>query len=112
MEKTIHTIQVRCDNCSKPHLTKEGDLIENGNKKVQVCYSSGDIFDDDWRNPNRNGSPMKSIKKTEKKNIDNMGKILYQKKQIQVEKKPDLGSIMNRFIEASEKRHDNTYATL
>lgn len=51
MGKSIHALQVRCDICSGPHLKKDCDLDENGYKKSQVCYSSRDRYDEDWRNP-------------------------------------------------------------
>lgn len=43
--QSIHAIQVRYDNCSGAYLTKDCDLDDNGNKKDQVCYSSGDQFE-------------------------------------------------------------------
>ncbi|KAL7597527.1 hypothetical protein Lser_V15G21750 [Lactuca serriola] len=35
MYQTIHAIRVGCENCNGPHLTRDCDLDENGNKKVQ-----------------------------------------------------------------------------
>lgn len=47
MDQSIHVIYVGCDNCSGPHLTRDCDLDENGNRKAQACYSSGDRYDED-----------------------------------------------------------------
>lgn len=38
MDQSINAIRVGCDNCSVPHLTKNYDLDENGNRKAKVCY--------------------------------------------------------------------------
>ena len=47
MDQTIHATRVGCENCGGPHLTKECDRDENGNKKAQIFYSSGDRYDED-----------------------------------------------------------------
>lgn len=47
MDQFFHAIGVGCDNCSSPHLTKDCELDENSNRKEQVCYSSGDKYDED-----------------------------------------------------------------
>lgn len=47
MGQSIHALQVGCDNCSGPHLTKDCDLMKNVYKKARICYSSGDKFDED-----------------------------------------------------------------
>lgn len=47
INKNIHVVQVRCNNCSGPHLTKDYELDVNGNKEAQLCYSSGDKYDED-----------------------------------------------------------------
>lgn len=57
MGQSIDAIQVGCDNCSGSHLTKHCDFDENGNKKLQVCYSSGDWYDEDWRKPKKEWLP-------------------------------------------------------
>lgn len=31
MDQAIHEIGVGCENCNRPHLTKDCDLDENGN---------------------------------------------------------------------------------
>ena len=56
-DQSIHAIHVGCDSYSGPHLTKDCDLDENGNRKEQVCYSSGDRFDEDWRKPKKECLP-------------------------------------------------------
>nr|KAJ0205103.1 hypothetical protein LSAT_V11C500241070 [Lactuca sativa] len=43
MDQSIHAIRVGCENLRGPHLTKDCDLDENGNWKVQVCYSSEEL---------------------------------------------------------------------
>lgn len=53
MGKSIHAIQVGCNNCKGPHLRNECDLDENGNQKFLVYYSSGDCYDEDWRKPRK-----------------------------------------------------------
>lgn len=46
MGQSMHAIQVGCCNCNGPHLTKDYDLDENRNRKAQICYSSGEQFDE------------------------------------------------------------------
>lgn len=36
MGQFIHAIQVGCDNCSGPHLTKDCDIDENMNRKTEA----------------------------------------------------------------------------
>lgn len=55
--QSIHTIRVGCENCSGPHLTKDCDLDENGNRKAQVYYSIGDKYDEDWRKTKKERLP-------------------------------------------------------
>lgn len=63
MGQSIHMIQVRCDNCSGPHLTKDHDLDENGYMKALVCYSSGDRFVEYWIKPMKEWKPYDEYKK-------------------------------------------------
>lgn len=53
MGQSIHVIQVGYENCHEPYFTKDYDLEENDNRKAQVCYSSGDHYDADWRRPKK-----------------------------------------------------------
>ena len=46
MDQAIHAIRVGCENCGGSHLARDCDLDENGNKKAQVFYSSGDRYDE------------------------------------------------------------------
>lgn len=63
MDQSIHVIRVGCDNCGRTHLTKDCDLDENGNRKAQVFYSSGDRYDEDWRKPRKKWFPYTEYKK-------------------------------------------------
>ena len=47
MTQTIHSIQVGCDNCNGPHLTKECPSKKEEVSMAEVYYSYG----------NRNGNP-------------------------------------------------------
>lgn len=51
----------------------------------------------------RNGSPMKSIGKKNRKNTDNNGEAFTRKNKHHSRKKLDLESVLARFMEASEK---------
>lgn len=51
MGESIHAIQVGCEACNRPHLTRDCELDENRYKKAQLCYLSEDTFDEDWRKP-------------------------------------------------------------
>ncbi|XP_023749864.1 uncharacterized protein LOC111898174 [Lactuca sativa] len=68
MDQTIHAIGVGCENCRGPHLTKDCDLDENGNKKAQVFYLSGDRYDEKWRKPKKEWLPF--IAASEKRHND------------------------------------------
>ena len=63
LDQSIHVTRVGYDNCSGPHLTKDCDLDENGNKKAQVFYSSGDKYDEYWRKPKMEWLPYEEYKK-------------------------------------------------
>ncbi|XP_023749067.2 uncharacterized protein LOC111897346 [Lactuca sativa] len=104
MDQTIHVIQVGCENCNGPHLTKECDLDENGNRKVQACYSSGDRLDEDWRKP--------KYKKAKEEKYEQRGRGIYQREEPTVEKKSDFESMVTRFAAVPEKRHEVTEATI
>ena len=49
MDQSIHAIYVDYERCNGPYLTKDCHLDEKWNKKAQVCYSSGDRYNEDWR---------------------------------------------------------------
>ena len=94
MDQSIHAIRVGCENCSGPHLTKDCDLDEHGNRKEQACYSSGNRFDDDWRKPKKEWLPYDEYKKVkeEKYRLNTRG--FYQKKEVVQEKKTDFEEIL------------------
>ena len=112
MDQSIHAIRVGCENCRGPHLTKDCDLDENGNQKVQVCYSSGDRFDDNWRKPKKEWLPYDEYKKIRDKKYKQKERGFYQKEELVHEKKSDLEDMLTKFVAASEKRHNDTNATL
>ncbi|KAL7605584.1 hypothetical protein Lser_V15G18945 [Lactuca serriola] len=112
MDQSIHAIRVGCDNCSDPHLTKDCDLDENDNWKVQVCYSSGDRFDDDWRKPKKEWLPYDEYKKEKEEKYRKKARGFYQKEEPAQEKKKDLEAMLTRFVSASEKRHDESDAAI
>lgn len=49
-------------------LTKDWHLDENGNRKAQICYSSGDQFNEDWRRPKKEWLPYEEYKKQNQEN--------------------------------------------
>mgnify|MGYP001598848233 CR=1 FL=1 len=112
MDQTIHAIRVGCENCRGPHLTRDCDLDENGNKKAQVLYSSGDRFDDNLRKPKKEWLPYEEYKKENEEKFKQKERGYYQKEEPIVEKKVDLEEMLTRFVAASEKRHNDTDATL
>ena len=63
MDQSIHAIRVGCERCSGPRLAKDCKMDEFGNRKAQVCYSSGDKFDEDWRKPKKEWLPYEEYKK-------------------------------------------------
>lgn len=63
MGQSILTIQVGYENCHMPHLTKDSDLDDNGNRKAQVSYPSVDMYDEDWREPKKEWFPYEEYKK-------------------------------------------------
>lgn len=71
MDQSINVIHVGCHNCSRPHLTKNCDLDENGNWKDQGCYSSGDMYDEDWRKPKKEWLPYDGYKKEKRRSTRN-----------------------------------------
>ena len=81
MDQSIHAIREGCENCRGPHLIKDCDLDENGNRKVQVCYSSGDRFDDNWRKPKKEWLPYDEYKKTREEKYKQKERGYYQKEE-------------------------------
>ena len=63
MDQSIHAIGVGCERCNRPHLTKDCFLDDNGNKKAQVYYFSGDKYDEDWRKLKKEWLPYEEYKK-------------------------------------------------
>lgn len=49
INQKVHTIQARCNSCSGLHLTKDCNMDKNKNKEAQMCYSSKENYDMDWR---------------------------------------------------------------
>ncbi|XP_023748419.1 uncharacterized protein LOC111896683 [Lactuca sativa] len=107
MDQTIHVIQVGCDNCNEPHLTRDCDLDKNGNKKVQECYSSGQRFDDNWQKPKKEWLPYDEYKKAKEEKYTQKARGFYQKEEPVQEKKPNLEEMLTKFVAASEKRHND-----
>lgn len=106
MVQLIHAIQVGCDSCSGPHLTKDYDLDENMNKKAQVCLSSVDRFDDYWRRQKRSGIPNTSTRRRKKRYIDNKVTTFTKKSKHNTKRYPISKGVLACFREASEKRHN------
>lgn len=50
MDQSIHAIRFGRNNCNGSHLTKDCSFYDNGNRKAQVYYSSGDIYHEQFRN--------------------------------------------------------------
>lgn len=101
-----------CENCNGPHLTRDCDLDENGNQKVQACYSSDDHYDEDWRKNKKTWLPYDEYNKSKEEKFEQKGKGFYQRKEPAPEKKPDFESMLARFAAALEKRHDETEAAI
>lgn len=112
MDQSINVIRVGCQRWNGLHLTKDCHLDENENKKTQVFYSSGDKYDEDWRKPKKQWFPYDEYKKKKEEKYRQTGRDFYQKEQPQPEKNVDLESMLRRFIEASEKRHDEIDAEI
>ncbi|XP_052621649.1 uncharacterized protein LOC128127245 [Lactuca sativa] len=108
MDQSIHAIRVGCENCRGPHLTKDCDLDENGKRKAQVCYSSGDRYDDNWQKPKKEWLPYDEYKKAKEEKYKQKERGFYQKEEPVIEKKVDLEEIFTRFLTSSEKRHNDT----
>lgn len=87
-------------------------MDENGNRKAQFFYSSGDMFDEHWRRPKKEWKPYEEYQREKKDIYRQQGGGFYQKEKFLIEKKPKLDSFFNRFMAASEKRHENTDVTL
>lgn len=70
MGQSICDIQVWCDNCNGPHLTKDCNLYENGNRKAQ--FSNLMVIDlmKIGGSPKGNGYHMKNKRRKKKKSID------------------------------------------
>ena len=47
----LNTIEQRLTKMDQSIHSKDGYLDENGNKKAQVCYSTRDKYDENWRKP-------------------------------------------------------------
>lgn len=112
IDQSIHAIRVGCANCKGPHLTKDCDLDENENRKAQVCYSSGDRYDDNWRKPKKDWLPYDEYKKAKEEKYKQKDKGFYQKEELVQEKKSDFEDMLTRFAAASEKRHNDTEAAM
>ncbi|XP_023760786.1 uncharacterized protein LOC111909226 [Lactuca sativa] len=112
MDQSIHAVRVGCERCSGPHFTKDCHLDEYGNKKAQVCYSSGDKFNEDWRKPKKEWLPYDEYKRQKEEKYKQTCRGFYQKEQPPAEKKVDLENMLTRFMEASERRHDDINAVL
>ncbi|XP_023767897.1 uncharacterized protein LOC111916464 [Lactuca sativa] len=112
MDQSIHAIRVGFENCRGSHLTKDCDLEENGNQKVQAYYSSGGRYDDDWRKPKKEWLPCDEYKKANRKSISKKQGVFYQKEELVHEKKSDFEDMLTRFAVASEKRHNDTDAAI
>ncbi|XP_052624901.1 uncharacterized protein LOC128132394 [Lactuca sativa] len=95
MDQTIHAIRVRCENCNGPHLTRDCDLDENGNKKVQK----------EWL-------PYEEYKKAKEEKYRQKGRGFYQKEEPAQERKPSLEEMLTKFVAASEKRHSDHDAAI
>ncbi|KAL7608785.1 hypothetical protein Lser_V15G13163 [Lactuca serriola] len=108
MDQSIHAIRVGCENCSRPHLTKDCDLDENGNRKAQVCYPSGDKYDEDWRKPRKEWLPYDEYKKAKEEKYKMKTRGFFQKEEPVQEKKLDFEDMITRLAAASEKRHNET----
>lgn len=80
MDQSIHEILVVCENFNAPHLTKDYELDVNSNRTDQVCYSSGDKYDDDWRKPKKEWFPYDEYKKQKEEKHRQIGLVVYQKK--------------------------------
>lgn len=104
MDQSIYAIRVGCDNCGGPHLTKECDLDENGNQKVQACCSSGDRYDKYWRKPKKKWLPYDEYKKVKEEKYIQQGCGFYQKEKTLPKKKNDFEAMLARFAVALEKR--------
>ena len=105
MDQSIHAIRVCCERCNDPHLIKDSHLDEHGNKKAQVCYSSGDKYVENWRKPKREWLPYNKYKKQKEEKYRQIDRGFYEKEQPPPEKKVDLESTLHRFMEVSKKRY-------
>nr|KAJ0225504.1 hypothetical protein LSAT_V11C100031130 [Lactuca sativa] len=108
MDQSIHAIRVGCENCSVPHLIRDCDLDENGNWKAQVCYSSVNKYDEDWRKPKREWLTYVEYKKAKKEKYKMKTRGFFQKEEPVQEKKLDFEDMLTGLAAASEKRHNET----
>ena len=106
MDQSIPTIRVGCENCSGPHLTKDCDLDENGNQKVQVCYPSGYKYDEDWRKPRKEWLPYDEYKKAKEEKYKMKIRGFFQKEEPMQEKKLDFEDMLKR-LSVREKTQRN-----
>lgn len=90
MDESLHAIRVGCKIFNGTHLTKYRQLDENGNRKDQVCYTSGDFYDKDWRKLKKEWFMYDDFKKQKEETYWQTGRGYYQKKKPQPEKKMDL----------------------
>lgn len=80
MDQSIRSIRVGCDNYNGPHLTKDYDLDSNRNRKEQLCYLSGDKYDEEWRKPKKEWMSYEEDKKPRKRNLGKQVEAFIQKK--------------------------------
>ncbi|KAI3739925.1 hypothetical protein L2E82_30338 [Cichorium intybus] len=121
MTQNIHAITVGCDNCSGPHLQKDCPYDEDGNKKAEACYSSGDRFDYPIRRNNwRGGNDFYNQQQRQQPPFERQQNTYNQQKQPPPgfnpqhtqEKKLNLEDILGKFMEGLEKRHTTTEVQL
>ena len=92
-------------------MTKECDLQEDKNWKVQAYYSIGDQYNEDWRKP-KECLPNDEYKKAKEEKYRQQCRRFDQKEQPTPEKKNEFEPMLARFTAASEKRHDETDVVL
>ena len=108
MTQTMHSIQVGCDNCNGPHLTKECPSKKEEVSMAEVYYSYGN------RNGNPNNRkpwlPYDEYVKEKEKAFRQREPGLFTREPLEKpfpqEKKPNLDDIVSRIAIASEKRHE------
>ena len=65
-------------------------MDEYGNKKAQVCYSSGDKYEEDWQKPKKEWLPYEEYKKQKEEKFRQTSRGFYQREQPPIEKKTKL----------------------